>query len=71
MTAAAMKTRIIEMLDYIPDTSLQSLFEKVQDMIPDDIDDIATADDIEAYEIGMQEYRNGETKTFEEMFPNG
>ncbi len=51
------KTQLVSMIEYIPETELSLLLEIARRFIPDDI---ATAEDLEAIRIADEEYARGE-----------
>ena len=55
------KAQIVEMLDMIPGGDLPVPLEIVRRFVPVSVEDIASPEDIEAYDEAMREYRNGET----------
>ena len=54
------KSQLLQMIDYVPESELPIILEVVRKFIPADADDIATAEDIEAHEAAMEEYEKGE-----------
>lgn len=55
------KTQVLNMVELVPEKELPIILEVIRHFIPNNIDDIATPDDILAHKIAMQEYRSGET----------
>ena len=55
-----MRNQLIETIALIPDDLIPIMLE-IARRFTIDIDDIATPDDIAAYEAGMKEYLSGET----------
>ena len=55
------------MIEFVPEGELPILLEVVRRFVPVDVDDIATADDLEAHRIAMEEYANGETVAHDEI----
>lgn len=61
-----MRNQLIETIELIPDDLIPIMLE-IARRFTIDIDDIATPDDIKAYEIGMKEYLAGETISHEDI----
>ena len=59
------KAQIFEMVDRIPDSELPTVLEVVKHFVPVDIEDFATAEDINAHNAAMKEYEAGETISHE------
>lgn len=57
----SVKNQLLQMIEFVPEGELPILLEVVRRFVPVDVDDIATADDLEAHRIAMEEYANGET----------
>ena len=57
----SVKSQLVEMIDFIPEGELSILLEVVRRFVPVNVDDIATADDLEAHRIAMEEYAAGQT----------
>lgn len=55
------RNQLLQMIESVPDGELPILLEVVRRFVPVDVDDIATADDLEAHRVAMEEYANGET----------
>lgn len=54
------QAKIMEVVKLLPENDLKILLTVAQRLIPVDVDDIETADDVAAYETALEEYRNGE-----------
>jgi len=54
---STVRDQLIGLIDYLPETEQYLLLEIVRRFIPDDI---ATPDDIAAYNRAMEEYKRGE-----------
>jgi len=57
----SVRAQIVNMVEQIPDGDLQTVLEVMRHFIPADADDTATAEDINAHNIALNEYRAGET----------
>ena len=55
------RNQLLQMIESVPEGELPILLEVVRRFVPVDVDDIATADDLEAHRVAMKEYANGET----------
>ena len=55
------KQQILEMVDLVPECDLSILLEVVKKFIPVGVDDLATAEDLEAHKAALAEYAAGET----------
>lgn len=63
----SVKNQLLQMIEFVPEGELPILLEVVRRFVPVDVDDIATADDLEAHRIAMEEYANGETVAHDEI----
>lgn len=61
------KTQLLNMVELVPEKELPIILEVVRHFIPNDIDDIASPDDILAHKIAMQEYMSGETISHDDI----
>ena len=57
----SVKSQLVEMIDFVPEGELPILLEVVRRFVPASADDIATADDLKAHRIAMEEYAAGQT----------
>ena len=57
----SVKSQLVEMIDFVPEGELPILLEVVRRFVPVNMDDMATADDLEAHRIAMEEYTHGQT----------
>ena len=55
------KTQVLNMVELVPEKELPIILEVIRHFIPNNIDDIASSDDILSHKIAMQEYMSGET----------
>lgn len=55
------RAQIHEMVEQMPEMELPTILEVVRHFMPIDPDDIASAEDLEAHRIAMEEYAAGET----------
>ena len=55
------KNQIFEMINLVPDADLPTVLEVVKHFVPLHSEDIASAEDLAAHNIAMQEYITGET----------
>ena len=61
------KSKLIQMIDFVPEGELPFILEVVRRCVPVDADDIATEDDMKAPSTAMEEYANGQTVAHEDI----
>ena len=61
------KAQIMEMIDFVPDGELPILLEVVKRFVPSDADDRMTEEDLRSHCLAVQEYKNGETVSHDEI----
>jgi len=62
-----LKTQLLNMVELVPEKELPIILEVVRHFIPNDIDDIATPDDVIAHKKAIQEYISGETVSHDDI----
>ena len=61
---SAVKSQLIQTIEYLPESEIALLLEIARRFVPDDV---ATADDLEAIRIAHEEYAKGETLSSDEI----
>ena len=56
--------RMSEIFEILPEREKSMVYEYMVKIMPDDF---VTADDLEAHDVAMEEYRNGETVRHEDI----
>ena len=61
------QTQISELINLVPYNDLPTILEVVKHFIPEDTDDFFTVDDFAAHEAALQDLKNGEIVSHENI----
>lgn len=65
--ALSVKSRLYQTIELIPEGELPVILSVAQKFVPDDIDDIASIDDLRAHELAVKDYMAGEAVDMADM----